>query len=188
MNIQKINWKVFIADPSHADPDIFFKVFNAWIPDSPEVFVDVADYRHAHDGPLTALVGHYEDYWLDTSGRRAGLLYNRRLPMEGTNEEKIRTTFRSILNACRRIEQNPAFGGRLKFRTDEFLFLINDRGLAPNTKETYAGIKPDLEKVMGPVFDGQTFSLDYLSDPKQRFSVKISLPKELPIQNLLNRI
>lgn len=188
MNIQKINWKVFIADPSSADPSVFFKVFNTWIPESPEIFVDVADYRHVHDGPLTALIGHDEDYWLDASGRRPGLLYNRRTPMEGTNEEKIKTTLGSTIKACRRIEQDPAFGGKIRFRTNEFLFLINDRGAAPNTKEAYGEVKPEIEKVLGRVLDGQSFSLEHLSDPKQRFGAKITLPKEVPIQNLLTRI
>lgn len=188
MELQKINWKLYIADPAAADPAVFFKVFNTWIPDSPEIFIDVADYGHVHDGPTTVLVGHHEDYGLDATGRRAGLLYNRRQPMDGGNEEKVRTSLRSILKACLRIEQDPAFGGKVRFRTDELLFLINDRGIGPNTKETYGAVKPTLEKVLAKVFDGTVPVLEHLDDPRHRFAVKITARAAPSLSNLLGRI
>lgn len=188
IDIQKINWKAFIADPAAAEPDLFFKVFNTWIPDSPEIFVDVADYSHTHDGPVTALVGHYEDYWLDSSGGRTGFLYNRRLTMDGSNAEKLATSLRSFLKACRRIEQSPDFKGRIKIRTDEFLFTINDRGFAPNTSETFNSVGPELHKLFSRLFGGDEFSLEHLSNPRQRFEVKITVNKPQLTETLIQRL
>lgn len=187
IDIQKINWKLFIENPAAADPDAFFKVFNTWIPDSPEIFVDVADYKHVHDGPLIALVGHHEDYWLDAGGGRPGILYNRRTRTEGTNEKKLTDSLRSLLKTCRRIEQDPEFGGRVKFNTREILMTINDRGTAPNTKETYEEVKPALEKILTRAY-ANTPSLKHLDNKRQRFSVQITAEKPAPLDTLLQRL
>lgn len=187
MNIQKINWKLFIADPTAASPEAFFKVFNAWIPDSPEIYIDVADYQHAHDGPLTILVGHHSDFWLDATDRRLGLLYNRRTPMEGNNPDKLASTLRDTLTACERLRTDAAFGGKLAFRTDEIHFTINDRGLAPNTRETFDAVRPDLVKLMTQLVGGN-YKLERLTDPKRRFTVRITTNNQSDLKSLLQRI
>ena len=188
VDIQKIIWKAFIADPAAADPDIFFKVFNTWIPDSPEIFIDVADYSHTHDGPVTALVGHHEDYWLDAAEGRMGFLYNRRLPMDGSNEEKLTSSLRSFLFACRKIEQSPDFKGRMKIRTDEFLFMINDRALAPNTAETFAAVKPELHNLFSRLLGDVGFSMEHPSNPRRRFGAKITVSKPQLTETLIQRL
>lgn len=188
MDLQKINWKIFPADPKPAVPEIFFKVFNTWIPESPEVFVDVADYQHAHDGPVTVLVGHQADFWLDDSGRRRGLLYNRRTSMDGTNGEKLSDSLRALLGACVRLESDPAFGGKLKFAANELLFIVNDRAIAPNTKETFSEVKPDLEKLASKIYGPADFVLEHLIDPRRRFSVKITSRRSSDVKSLMKKL
>ncbi|MBI4178603.1 hypothetical protein HY522_04145 [bacterium] len=188
MDIQKINWKVFLEDPAPADPDIFFRVFNTWIPDSPEIFVDVADYRHVHDGPLTALIGHHTDYWLDETDGRRGLLYNRRTRTEGSNKSKLTKSLRDILSACRRLEADPAFGGKLRFSGKELLFLINDRAIAPNTPETYRAVKPDLEEILARAAGGAESALEHLADDRRRFSVKIKFERPQNLGEMISRL
>lgn len=188
MNIQKINWKVFIVNPAAAKPDVFFKVFNTWIPDSPEIFVDVADYQHVHDGPKIALVGHDADFWLDDTGRRRGILYNRRRPMDGSNEEKLAETLRAILKAGVRLEQDPAFQGKLKFAPTELLFIINDRAIAPNKKKTFEELNSELGGFFRRVFDVNRFSIEQDPNPLQRFSVKIECLKNPDIGTILKRL
>lgn len=173
MNLQKIHWKVYFKNPAVAKPDDFFRVFNTWIPDSPEIFIDVADYQHVHDGPVTLLAGHHVDYALDDTDRRRGFLYARKQPLTGDNASKISGSFSDFTETCKKLADDPLFEGQLQFKTDELLFLINDRGIAPNTKETLNAIKPELEKFfskqgIGPV------TLTHRADPKQRFSVVIS--------------
>src|SRR4051812_37318649 len=104
MNLQFINWKLHLENPAEAEPDEWFKVFNGWIPDSPEIFVDVADYRHVQDGPVTILVGHYVNYSLDSTGRRLGLLYDYKHPMEGGNRDKLRSSLLGLLRVAKRLE------------------------------------------------------------------------------------
>ena len=181
MHLQKIHWKIYFKDPSEARPDDFFRVFNTWIPDSPEIFIDVADYQHVHDGPITLLAGHYADLMLDDTDRRRGFLYARKQPMEGNNAAKISESFKAFTKACRRLSDDPLFEGGLSFKTDEILFTINDRALAPNTSATFQGVKPDLETFFSALLGKGNFTLIHQDDPKQRFSVIISAKKELPI-------
>jgi hypothetical protein len=173
MELEKINWKLFIKDPAVARPHDFFKVFNAWIVGSPEIFVDVADYQHVSDGPVTLLCGFHLDYVLDNTDRRLGLLYNHKQPMSGSNAQRLTSSLTAHLEACQRLENDPQFGGALKFNTGEIEFLINDRALAPNTPDTHAAVSPLLSKLFSRVYGKGNFSLTPQPDPKKRFAVTI---------------
>jgi hypothetical protein len=181
VNIQKINWKLFFEDIGTLKPEDFFGVFNTWIPQSPEVFVDVADYQHVHDGPLVFLSGHYVSYSIDSSGDKLGLLYSRNREHDGSNEEKILESLTEALNAANRLKTDASLSGQLKFNTQELLFLINDRALSPNTLETFQEVKPILENVLAKKFGTRDLSLEHLDNPRDRFSVKIRFEKPLDI-------
>ena len=174
MNLQFLNWKIFLDNPDQAVPEEYFKVFNGWIPGSPEIFVDVADYQHVHDGPVIVLVGHYLNYSLDATGRRLGLLYDYKQPMEGGNEEKLRSTLLGLLRAAKRLEDEREFPHRPRFRAGELSLTVNSRALAPNTTETLEQIKPDLVKLLSKVYGDGGFSIEHLADPRQRFTVKVT--------------
>ncbi|HEX5243155.1 MAG TPA: hypothetical protein VFW23_07795, partial [Tepidisphaeraceae bacterium] len=62
-------------------------------------------------------------------------------------DQRLRAAFQATLGACALLENDSAFSGRLKFRTDEILFRIHDRLLAPNTPEVFAQIKPQLQEL-----------------------------------------
>lgn len=178
MDLQKINWKLFLKNPEGAKAEDFFRVFNSWIPNSPEVFVDVVDYQHVPEGPVTLLAGYHLDYVLDRTDKRLGLLYNHKHIMDGSNEDKLKTSFQSFIKACKRLEQDPIFAGNLKFDHSEILFLINDRAIAPNTKETLAQIQPLLQSTFKEILKGTDFSLHYEEMPKKRFQVSIKINSE----------
>ena len=61
----------------------------------------------------------------------------------------------------------------MRFRTDEWLFRINDRLVAPNTDATFAGVKAELEAFAGQLFGGAPFELGRVGNPRQPFSVRI---------------
>jgi len=187
MDIQKITWKIYFKNPEACKPEEFFKVFSTWIPNSPEIFVDVIDYKHVVDGPLTLLAGHYVDYMLDHTDRRLGFLYSAKKPLNGSNSEKIEESLADFLESCKRLIEDPLFKGKLQFKTNELLFMINDRGIAPNTPETFSQVKPDLEKVTRTVF-GSDSSLEQVSDPKKRFSVILTCQKETDLKKLIDRL
>lgn len=188
MNFDKICWRFYFEDGAAVDPDALFRVFNTWIPNSKEIFVDVADYQHVRDGIQTILVGHYVDYALDDTGRRRGLLYSRKRGIDGAVRARIQATLAEMLTACARLESDPAFGGNLRFRTDTAVFLVNDRGLAPNTDETFAAIRPELDAVLKKVFGHSDFVLERDGRPRERFTVHITRDRNEPINALLDRL
>lgn len=187
MDLQKINWKIFFRNSDVAKPDNFFRVFNSWIPGSPEIFIDVADYKHVHDGPLTVLIGHYVTYSLDSSGRRLGLLYSRNRVPEGSSGVTVASTFAELLKAAKRSEEDPSLSG-IRFLTNEFLFLVNDRAAFPNNEATLKAVKPTLESLFGGLFGKGEFTLSRNPDPKQRFQVVISGKTNPTLDQTLERM
>lgn len=171
MNIQKINWKLNFTNAATAKPEDFFRIFNTWIPDSPEIFIDVADYRHVQDGPLTLLAGYHADFVLDHGDRELGFLYCRKSAMEGDNAQKIKQTLKDFLKGCERLTADATFGGKLAFETDSLVFTINDRALVPNTKESFDAIKPLLQDIGNKIYGSADLVPD--SDSRRRFSVRI---------------
>ena len=188
MNIQKINVKFFVADSKGVPLTAFIHIFHSWIQASDGVYYDLADYSHIHAGPGMVLIAHEANIGMDNAGNRLGLLYSQKQTLEGSNCEKLHRVFKSALEYCRRIEKESSLQGKLKFRGDEVLFLINDRLLAPNTDETFGEIKPDLEKLAEVVFGGANFVLKHDKDPKGRFSVQIKTPVALGIETLLKNL
>ena len=75
--------------------------------------------------------------------------------------------------------------GKLKFSTDELVFLINDRLLAPNTKETLAALRPDLERVVRDLVGDASFTLEHNPDRRQRFSVMVRAAKPFQSDKLI---
>ncbi|MEO7425860.1 MAG: hypothetical protein ABI036_11785 [Fibrobacteria bacterium] len=188
MNLQYLNWKIYLENPAEAEPDEWFKVFSTWIPDAPEIFIDVADYKHVPDGPVTLLVGHYVNYSLDATGRRLGLLYDYKHPLEGVNEEKIRTSLLGLLHVAKRLEEDAGFTHKPKFNPGELRLIVNSRALAPNTPASLEAVKPDLTKVLAKAFGEGGFSLEHPTDPRQRFSVLVNAKATTDLAGLIKRL
>jgi len=188
MDLQYLNWKVYLDNPAEAEPDEWFKVFNGWIPDSPEIFIDVADYKHVQDGPVTVLVGHFLNLSLDHSGRRLGLLYDYKHPMAGDNEEKLKSSLLGLLRAAKRLEDEAGFGHKPKFKAGQLRFIVNSRAIAPNSAETLESVKPELVKVLARVFGEGAFSVEHLADPRQRFMVQITAKGNPALADLIQRL
>jgi hypothetical protein len=114
---------------------------------------------------------------IDETGNRRGLLYNQKAHLNGSNHEKIRKVLRSAFENCRRLEQEPSLQHKLKFSKDELVFFINDRLVAPNTKETLEALKPDLEGAVRDLAGDASFTLEHNPDRRQRFSVTVRASK-----------
>ena len=188
MELQNLQWKIHLAEGSAPIPHEWFQAFGTWIPDSSEVFVDVADYSHVEDGPVVFLSGHQVCYSLDGTGRRLGLLYDRRLPMEGSNPDKLRESLLSILNAAKRLEDDGSFAKKPVFLAGNLTFIANNRALAPNTEATFAALKPDLEALLGKIYGTGAFSFTRSSDPKQRFQVRVKTQSPVTVAEALKRL
>jgi hypothetical protein len=174
MEAHKINIKFYLEDGMDTDPQTWFETFNTWIPDTPdEVLVDVADYSHVHNGPVTLLVGHDANYSIDNTDGRCGLLYDRKRPLEGSPAQQIGAALIRAVAACQRIEGEPALRGSVRFQGGEFLLVLNDRLLAPNTHETLEAFKKHLDSVLKLLYSGSTYSIEHITDPKGRFALQV---------------
>ena len=172
--IQHVNVKVFALSPEGVDLSAALAVFQRWIRENTgeELLIDVADYRHVPAGPGVVLVGYVANYSLDNGGRRLSLLYNRKGRLEGGAEQNIAQALNAATAACRRLEEEPGFEGKLKFGRDMEI-IINDRALAPNTDEAFAALKPAIESALQATYGAVDFDLERLGDARERLRVGI---------------
>ena len=188
MDLQKINVKFFVGESNGVPLTAFINIFHSWIQASDGDYYDLAEYSHMASGPGILLIAHEANISIDNTGSRLGLLYNQKQPMQGSNREKLHSTFRSALDYCRRVEGEPSLQGKFKFRGDEALILINDRLHAPNTERTFRALKPDLEDLARALYGGADFTLRRNTDPKQRFTVQIKTRSAFEVEALVKNL
>jgi hypothetical protein len=184
MELEKIAVKVFAAGPNDIPLTDFIDVFHGWIQASDGLYHDVADYSHMEAGPGIVLVANHANLSIDEAEHRRGLLYSQKAPLSGSNEENIRAVSRMALETCRRLEQEPSLGGKLKFSDKELWISINDRLLAPNRDATLAALKPDLEGALRALVGDANFTLEHNHDSRQRFSVTVRVSKHFQLDKL----
>lgn len=186
MNIQHVNIKFFLADPRAMDFADFIGIFNGWIQKqvAGELLIDVADYAHVHAGPGVLLIGHEANYSLDNTGGRPGLLYNRKANVDGTVQARLTQAARAALAACRRLETEHGF----KFTGQAIQFFINDRLLVPNTSDTLAALAPDLRAFFDQLYGGAEYTIDWVDDPRERFTVIATTTANVGVAALLHRL
>ena len=188
MDLQHVNVKIYVDGDLKVDPVRFIEVFHRWIQEQTldELLIDVADYRHVPAGPGVILIGHESDYSMDNIDNRYGLRYNRKVPLEGSNEDRFLQAFRCAANACRLLEAEFEAEGPLKFSRQEFELFINDRALAPNTPETYATCKPELEAILKKLLGHDEFNLEHHSEPRRLFGVTVKVAKPFDLEAVLD--
>ena len=174
MNLQHISIKIFASEARINISDAI-AVFHGWIQRKacPEMPIDVADYRHVPNGPGVILVCHEAIYGLDQREGRLGLLYNRRTALEGSNLEKLDQAYGAAWAACRLLQDEPTFRGKLIFDPGDFEVLVNDRLLAPNTDETLASVRPEVEQLLTKVFGSGKYNFDRVGEPRQLFRLAV---------------
>lgn len=182
MELQHFVAKVHLDGPLAIDPAKVVDVFHPWVAAQsvPGVLlVDVAELLHVPKGPGVVAVGYEADYALDHSDGIWGALYRRKNLLPGTNAERIAEALESVGQLCTRLEE--AFSGALKFSRRDFELIINDRGIAPNTPQTYAAAVPEIEAGLRAALGHGDFKLTrHDREPRQRFGVTIQTAK--PVQ------
>jgi hypothetical protein len=190
MDAFKIAVKIFAARDVFERSE-FVPVFQRWIqsqvlPD--HLLIDVADYAHVPAGPGTVLVSSQANLYTDRGENRLGLLYSRKLPLEGSFQDRLLHVIGETLKAAALLESEPSLVGRLAFKTDELLIRLNDRLLAPNTAETFAQVKPDFATVADRLYGPGKTEIDYEPSALKVFEVHIKAKSSLPVQSLVERI
>jgi len=180
MNLQHVNVKLLLANPAEANLDPLIPIFHSWIRDRvfDELLLDIADYQHVPDGPGVVLIGFDGDYSVDNTDHRLGVRYNRKTPLDGSNQDRLAQAARAALTAARRLEADSRLDGKLHISGQEIEIFFNDRLLAPNTEATRKAAEPELKIFLQKLFRGADFSLSYPADRRQLFgiTVRASLP------------
>lgn len=190
MNAHKLQVKVFFDTGSpHVELETFIPVLHGWIKDKklPELLIDVANYAHVPRGPGVVLIGHESDYYVDETAGRLGLLYSRKREAPAP-AQRLKDAFSRAIHAALVLEKEPALAGKIRLRSDELLFRINDRLLAPSNEETFAALRPELEAFCAQLFGENKATLTFASTPKQLFSLHIANDGETPLAMLLDRL
>ncbi len=172
----RIQVKFFLDQPTPVDQSLFAGVFQRWIQQKAleGQLVDVADYRHVYEGPGIILIGHDSDYAVETRGGRTGLLYTRKRQVDAGLSTQLRDALRLALAACRRLESEPAFQPRLKFRADEIEFRFADRLHLASSTETFGLIRDDLRGVLDELYgDDGGIMQPIAQDKRYLFSVRV---------------
>jgi hypothetical protein len=189
MELQKINVKVFTAEPNQVRLTDFIDIFHGWIQATDGAYHDVADYSHMQAGPGIVLVAADANVSIDETGNRRGLLYSQKSQLGGSNLEKLSTVLRSALETCQRLEEEPALDGKLRFVGSEVEIVVNDRLIAPNTEETFDEIRPDVDFLARRLYATTNFMLlRARQDPKRRFNMTIRTPLSFETNTLLNNL
>jgi hypothetical protein len=188
MELQHINLKFYIENAESLNLESFHGVFNSWIQRSltNDLLVDVAEYLHVHNGPGIMLIGHNANYSFDNAVGRLGFLYNRKSQVEGTNRQRLAQAAHDALSAMRILEKE----NRLRFVGNEAQLIINDRLVVPNTAETFAELKADLDAFFGTLFKGSNVTLVHssLSEPRARFTLDVKSASAFDTQSLFDNI
>jgi hypothetical protein len=190
MEAFKIGIKLFAATDDFAH-NTFVPIFHHWIQRQDfagHMLIDVADYAHVIAGPGTVLVSFEANIHMERAENRLGLVYLRKMPLLGSFTERLAAVMKFTLQAAARMETEEELGGRLSFRTDEIVIRLNDRLLAPNTTETFAAVKDDLQAFGKRLFGEKPFTLEPHLSPQTLFEIRIKCPGAPGINAMLERL
>jgi len=189
MDVYKIAVKIFASAPEGAGLDLV-PIFHRWIQNQSvqgHRLIDVADYSHVAAGPGTVLVSSEANFYMDRGENRLGLLYSRKLPLEGTFQDRLRAVIGETIKAAARLEQEPEIAGKLKFNTDEILIRLNDRLRAPPNDQTVAAAKGDVQAVARRIF-GDAAVVESRFTPQTVVEFRIRSKEKPALETLLKKI
>ena len=191
MQMQHVNVKLLVHQLEERDLEPLIPVFHGWIREqglgenSEELLLDVADYRHVPEGPGVVLIGHEANYSVDNTCNRPGVRYNRKAPLDGSNQDRLRQAARAALLACQRLEAEPLLQGKVGFNGQEIELFFNDRLLVPNRDGTRETVQPELETFFQKLFRGGEYSVSYVHEPRELFGVSVKSARAFPVAALL---
>lgn len=190
MQLQHVNVKLLLSEPENLDLEPLVPVFHSWIQGQvcEELLLDVGDYRHVFSGPGVILVGHEANYSVDNTNNRPGVRYNRKAPLEGSNQDRLRQAALAALRACERFESDPELGGKFRFNGQEIEISINDRLLAPNTPATREAFQTELAPFLDKLFAGGEYSVSYDEIPRNLFSVSVKAAAPYSTEKLVTNL
>lgn len=185
MTLQHLAVKLFVANPSAAAETNWVAYFNRWIQAqaAPELLIDVADYRHVHQGPGVLLIGHEAAYSLDEAGGALGLLYTRKAVVAGDEQAALAQAVGATLAAAQKIAAETT----LRFDLTRLHLIVNDRLLAPNTPDRLEALHPALTSYFDRLYGAGEYSFQAGPAGRERFAVTVSVPEPPSLTDLAAR-
>ncbi|QXD16239.1 hypothetical protein GQ464_004605 [Rhodocaloribacter litoris] len=190
----RLRVKYFLEDPSAPPFDAIVPVFHRWIQQRrvEELLIDVANYRHVHEGPGIVLIGHEADYALDHGGR-PGLAYTRKRDLTaGAGDDlaaALHLALGQALNACHLLATEPELAGRVAFRTDEVEITFFDLLRHPNTAATAGRLAPVIRAVAAERYGREPARLERVhDDPRFHLTLRLAFPDAPPLAALRDRL
>lgn len=155
-------------------------VFQKWIQQHTVdgLLIDVADYKHVHQGPGVVLIGHEGDYGFDLKAGSPGLRYTRKQIRHTSLVDELGETLRLAENASRKLEVEPGLNGvRFDYSAVEVQFL--DRLNVPNSPEGFALVRDDLHEFGRHWYQTDSVSVQASNlDSRRCLTVRISMVAE----------
>lgn len=177
MNLHRLRVKSFVTDPEAVDLAAMTGVFHRWIRDGalPDLMIDVANYRHVHQGPGVILIGDTFDCALDMADGRPGLSYVRKRRRPDADRDLLAPAFQGALRACRLLEAEQGLARPIRFGTDVFTVSALDRLAAPNG-DTGALLRDRIASFVQPLFEpGQVRVEPVDGDARQPITFRIQV-------------
>ena len=188
MELQKLNVKFFIEQPSDIKLTDFIEIFHSWIQATGGVYHDVADYSHMQAGPGIVLVAQDGHVSIDEIGGRRGLVYSQKAVLAGTPRDMLRQVFCAALKNCLKLEEEPALQGKLRFAANEAVISVNDRLAGANSQESFDEIKGDVESVAAQLFGSAKVILERDNDSRQRLNVHLKTAASVDLRQALENL
>src|SRR5262249_45789882 len=163
---------------------------HSWIQDQvcEELLLDVADYRHVHQGPGIVLIGHEADYSIDNTDGRLGIRYNRKASVEGRNRDRLWQAVRAALIAAQHLQQDTHLNSKCQFNGHDFEIFVNDRILVPNTADTRQATEGEFRTFLNALLSPVAYNLEFQTDPRRLFGARIRTEQPLSIVELLEAL
>jgi hypothetical protein len=125
---------------------------------------------------------------VDNTDGRLGVRYNRKTPLDGSNEDRLKQAARAVLNACQRLEAEPSLNGEIRFNGQEIEIFINDRLVAPNREETRKEFDADFKNFAEALFGGDAYSLSNDINPRKLLTVFLKAQQSFTAAELLENL
>ncbi len=187
MDLERFCVKFFPRTESIKDETIFIPIFHDWIRLKAlnGVLIDVADYRHVPDGPGVMLISHEINYSMDHIDGQFGLTAQRKLGLETHHKDRILGLVRAAAAFGSLLEKDSRVGGKITWEGGSFYYMTNDRLHAPNTDESFAAIKSDLEQAAAELYPDQSITVTRVdTDPRARLTAEVRVETSVDISML----
>jgi hypothetical protein len=168
--LERLDIRLFVADPNAVDWTDTIPLFTRWIQEEPDRWLDLADYRHVPSGPGVILIGKDCHVAMDNRRDEPALLFSRREPYEGSNRERIASALRDAFAFAERLSRDLP---RIRFRQDVCEFAVNDRVAFPNEPEIAGAVEAELRAAVAEQMPGAATTFEYDANPKERVTFRV---------------